>query len=404
MREKPIMGTRLVPSIENVEGCYKYGGRWDRIEKICYEQSVPEHFPRDEYFGCTAPIKGISVCWGASPLRNHVKFVDHILSATGDIVHSESFKLNSTSETGKYEAVRDYFYIRESGNKKLFERKKFVCINPGGRIVDCNSKDAIFTNKGKNITAIAHSMRRYRKHIPLGNVKPQEYKPMDLEYKKGRQMEVIHLTDDLPVLMRKDRDEKNDRDYFPADRRESLYPPLDKMEVPSIESIRHCFNNGGYWDGIWNVCIRGNCVGPHKGVECHFSAYETEDVKYDPDTREEEWDDRYEPSVYCKIVGGKKPDKDFWDENRLIWDSSYDGYFSDYWRPSDFDGYRFPDDDATAEKAAKEVAIEMMDNVVDGRDNCFTPEGRKVKHTNPRAVCAPREKVLKVYSKKQLKT
>ena len=403
IKEKPKIGTRLVPSIENIEGCYKHGGKWDHVDKICYETHIPEHFPRDEgYDGCTAPIKGISVCWGSRP-RDKIVFFDHILSVTGDIVHSKSIRLDYVS-SGQPDAINEYSDIKNSGNKKLSEKKNFICINPMGKIINCSNPNTIFTNKGKNITAITHNLRRYLKQKPLSNIRPRMYTPMDLEYKKGHQMEIVHISDDLPVLMRKDRDKNNDKDYFPADTKKSLHPPLNEMEVPSIESIRHCFDNGGYWNGFWHVCIRDGCVGPHKGVECHFTATETEDVRIISGKNEpydEEWDTRFEPNVWCKIAGKQKPDEDFWNEDRLVWDSSYDGYFSDYWDQRDFGGYRYPDDYDTALEAAKSVAIDTMNDIVRGVHVCFTPEGRKVHTSHPRAICAPKEKVLKIYKGKQ---
>jgi hypothetical protein len=54
-RNKPLMGTKLVPSIENIEGCYKWGGKWDHKKKFCYKE--------DRKGGCTAPYNGTEYCW-----------------------------------------------------------------------------------------------------------------------------------------------------------------------------------------------------------------------------------------------------------------------------------------------------------------------------------------------------
>jgi hypothetical protein len=58
MKHKPLMGTKLVPNIRNIEGCFKYGGQWDREHKLCIAHESEEG-------GCTAPINGAMVCWEA---------------------------------------------------------------------------------------------------------------------------------------------------------------------------------------------------------------------------------------------------------------------------------------------------------------------------------------------------
>jgi hypothetical protein len=398
-RNKPLMGTQLVPSIENIEGCHKWGGRWDRDGDICFENMVPSHFKtRNEgYMGCTAPIKGISVCWGSRDMER-IKFYDHILAVTGELVHSHSDKWERIHPNVLDEAEREYKFIKDAGYS---EHTPQVCINPLGKITGCEQPNAIFTNNGKNITAITHSLRGLRKQRPLANIIPRQYEPTNKEYTKGDQMEIEELSSDLPVLMRRFRDKRNDKDYFPADKQKSNYPPLDEMEVPSIESIKHCFEHGGYWNGWWNVCVRRRTVGPHRGVQCHFGSHETDDMRINEDN-EEEWDTRFEPFVWCKIVGREKADEDFWDEDRLIWDTDQDGWFNDYWSRPDFDGYSFPDNEEESDKVAKSTAIDYMHSVKNtDYETCYTPEGRKVKNTNPRAICAPREKVLKIYGGKK---
>jgi len=52
-RNKPVVGTKLIPSIENIEGCYKYNGIWDNKYGVCVDKNNR----------MLAPIKGALISW-----------------------------------------------------------------------------------------------------------------------------------------------------------------------------------------------------------------------------------------------------------------------------------------------------------------------------------------------------
>lgn len=58
----PMIGTSLVPNVVNKLGCNHVHGKWNKDYDVCIQE---ENNNRKEEVrsGCTAPIKGVIVCW-----------------------------------------------------------------------------------------------------------------------------------------------------------------------------------------------------------------------------------------------------------------------------------------------------------------------------------------------------
>jgi hypothetical protein len=56
----PYLGRGRVPSIENIEGCKKVGGKWNHGYGVCV---MADSCDRESCWGYTAPIKGAVASW-----------------------------------------------------------------------------------------------------------------------------------------------------------------------------------------------------------------------------------------------------------------------------------------------------------------------------------------------------
>ena len=152
------MGTRLVPSIENIEGCFKYGGKWDKKHKLCREN------------GCTAPIKGIRFCWTA------VEREDPFSMEEGRYVYEpivEASTFNNECDPNIFdssEASDEWFgdwpadendACMDAQNLALQMAKDcmrgrekfwgFKCFTPRGRKIGCDQHNAVLADNAKQV-------------------------------------------------------------------------------------------------------------------------------------------------------------------------------------------------------------------------------------------------------------
>jgi hypothetical protein len=57
-----MIGTSLVPNVTNKLGCNHVHGKWNKEYDVCIQDE--NNNPKEEVrSGCTAPIKGVIVCW-----------------------------------------------------------------------------------------------------------------------------------------------------------------------------------------------------------------------------------------------------------------------------------------------------------------------------------------------------
>lgn len=407
-RNKPIMGTRLVPSIENIEGCYKYGGRWDRRENICYEGPISpiDGMASLHYLGCMAPIKGVNLCWGAKEIaeEKYRPYIDFVLNKTGDVIHTRFLPEDADP---KIHAKDMYSWAKESDMRvlPLYEESR-ICCNPRGRKIGCDEPNAIITNNGENIPAIAHNYRN-----KFGNRVISDLLPVKRKYiEKKKDVTVgtgFGYLGKIPAL----RSQKDSDLYFSMYDKTAGIPTRQinlkkefvtvrpKRElVPNVETPAGCFAWGGMWDKRDEICLdkKGWGTAPIKGVECGWGAMETECPTYDPETREEDWVSCYEPYVTCEMLD--ENGEPMRDERFFVHDTMGTGYFDNS------DGYQEDYDEAYDE--AKTHGIEIAKDIQIGSGphwniNYYTPWGEPCDSDHPYAVAAQdKEDVVEIYKRK----
>ena len=142
------MGTRLVPSIENIEGCYKYGGEWDADFNVCWDH-------KDSDYGETAPIKGI-------------RFGYQKYDESGGQWPSVWAMIDSTHDEIYYDDELGYGIdpltlvgdILSDINEDRHAPRFWHCFTPRGRPISCNAPNAVFGPERKG-RLIAESFRRH---------------------------------------------------------------------------------------------------------------------------------------------------------------------------------------------------------------------------------------------------
>lgn len=410
-REKPKIGTTLVPSIENIEGCHRYGGVWNRTEAICHEKQ-----PLPGYDGCFAPVKGVNVCYVKSADNNYIySKMDHVLAATGDVVHSKRVKydLMDAASISVESKARDEYYRILGG--RFWEKP--ICCSPRGKIISCNSPNAIMTNNGDNITAISHSYRN-----KFGDKTIADMMPVKRGYDPEPVLDKKHDTkfssiEGIPAL-------EKDGKYFRMVSRvkpEISRLPLKNLEekaidralvnkkgnkVPNIETVKDCFSYGGYWDKKNSVCMQSNwCTAPVKGVSCCWGAYEADCDKYDEETGdylpEFEESPCYEPVVTCQVA----VDHDGPRGDSLVYDTSYNGgeVFRDDSRNAYSGGMEYPDNEEEAMDAAKSHAMDVVTSIRDGGASYwgdldyYNPLGEPADDDDPFAIALDDPKKARFY-------
>lgn len=161
MKHKPILGTKLVPNIRNIEGCFKYGGKWDREHKLCIAHE-------NEDGGCTAPINGAMVCWEAVDYdEGHWGSRANILPWRHDYddscydddfmtLHDEVYE----SQASSLEEARS---IALSTAKDMMEgniESGLFCCNLKGKVASCDEPDVVIDN---NCNKVAETYREILK-------------------------------------------------------------------------------------------------------------------------------------------------------------------------------------------------------------------------------------------------
>lgn len=194
-RNKPKMGTRLVPSIENLEGCYEWGGKWDPKNKICWR----EH----EEGGCIAPYKGVEYCWGVYPFEQNIEDPD------GNWMTIEKFypecygRIAGSDEEGTFfepfgsdgrygdnpwdmelETKEDGMdWARDEAFSKFAETRNGPCYNPRGKPVRCSEPNAVACPDPKMV-ADYFQKRHFREMRLTDRGTLFDYKPPNRYYDK----------------------------------------------------------------------------------------------------------------------------------------------------------------------------------------------------------------------------
>ena len=177
-REKPMMGTKLVPSIENMEGCYKWGGKWDRKNRLCIGG-----------YDCTAPIKGLEVCWRAFETEipegdadgNEVWVQKFEPCVTATIYNSDIYIHDSMEgiddfewyddEDEAYQEAKSFAMSLASDIKDLDRTGSYLdykCFTPRGRQISCDEPNAVAAHDPSDV------IRAFRKEKPLLNDEEEE--------------------------------------------------------------------------------------------------------------------------------------------------------------------------------------------------------------------------------------
>lgn len=152
-KNKPKMGTRLVPSIENLEGCHNWGGKWSRKDRFCYREN-------DDGSGCTAPHKGIEFCWDALE-RDHQdpesdeRVTGYKPEIIGRIHGSDKYGIVDGSFFDSWNMYTDYpdedaetrteaiDIAKEWAFEEFWKVRNGPCFNPRGKRIDCEQPNAI---------------------------------------------------------------------------------------------------------------------------------------------------------------------------------------------------------------------------------------------------------------------
>jgi hypothetical protein len=387
------MGTPLVPSIENIEGCHLHGGEWDKKQEICYEKHPV--ILGEFYTKCTAPIKGVHLCRGMrtyypsrgiGPEGNRINFIDKILAKTMDVVDSHRWFDESDASTRRtmdtlYQVIKDGTAVK--------------CVNPRGKTVGCDQPNAIYAKDGSIITNIAHSYRNLMKNRPLMDITPMDYPKKyekDFNTKRGPKQMEFATVDNIPAL--KDPDDElyhSSFDHLKSAKQRTLYgeyADYTKLHptglLNSVENAEQCFRWGGVWDKNNEMCWEKDnkyCTAPIKGARCCYGYNETECWKYDEkgNTIEKEC---YEPDVSCQLITGSEYDDYIYN----TWDS---GTFDDSnTYGNKWDGFRHPLEPDDAAEEAKEHLVEVAGDI--GRGNASywgleycMPDGTPVDEAHP---------------------
>lgn len=164
MKHKPLMGTKLVPNIRNIEGCFKYGGIWDREKKVCISHESPTG-------GCTAPINGAQICWSADDYgEGHFGSRTEIMPWASEEFYKNSEPWNIHDETYQSEesAAEEAKNVALDCAQDLMEDnlEKWVfhlrCFNLKGRSVSCDEENAVLDVKGKNVAKAYRDLLKMR--------------------------------------------------------------------------------------------------------------------------------------------------------------------------------------------------------------------------------------------------
>jgi len=147
-KSKPIMGTKLVQSIENLEGCFEWGGKWDAKDEVCIKE--------DESGGCTAPYRGVEFCWDVVDFEDHIENFSgrmtrvelHKPEAWGSIVHGNEFWSTDDGSDSSYyndfdSRTEAMDVAKEWALEKRWETCSGPCYNPRGKQIDCDKPNAV---------------------------------------------------------------------------------------------------------------------------------------------------------------------------------------------------------------------------------------------------------------------
>jgi len=192
-KEKPKMGTKLIPSIENIEGCYKWGGKWDYKNKFCYRE--------DENGGCTAPYKGIEYCWGVYSYetseydQNDNEYIEekHRPEVWGSIVDADEQGVFYNPFYGGYYEDNPWELDHDTKEDAMATAKEEAitgfttgrfgpCFNMRGKLVDCKNPDAIACSDPDVIIDYFQS-RMFREKPLIERKKPHKLSRYDTFYK-----------------------------------------------------------------------------------------------------------------------------------------------------------------------------------------------------------------------------
>ena len=163
------MGTKLVPSIENIEGCFKWGGKWDKKDKICFKEE------KGQLWGCTAPLKGIEYWWNVNEFDYDDDHLVYEADLIGNIAGTCSDPFYSSRESGElselydtpeeaYEEAKDEAIYRIWDLKTDIEADKVSCFTPRGRPISCEKPNAV---AGPDDKTVMRAFRSFYREKPL---------------------------------------------------------------------------------------------------------------------------------------------------------------------------------------------------------------------------------------------
>ena len=193
------MGTKLVPSIENIEGCQKWGGKWDHKNEFCYKEE-------NDGSGCTAPYKGINFCWGETEYEDRLEDYN-----TGKMSWVE---LHRPDVSGYLSFTDDYFYDSNEGSyrspdedydtrteamdhakqwafQEFADHRHGPCYTPRGKPIDCDKTNAVSCPDPKFIVN-SYQKYFYREKPLYDDMFSETYisKPKETRYKHTNQIRI----------------------------------------------------------------------------------------------------------------------------------------------------------------------------------------------------------------------
>lgn len=164
---KPMMGTVLVPSIENLEGCYKYGGQWNKKYEVCIDKNNR----------MLVPIKGALISWKQEHDPHH-SFTVKVLRLR-DL--KEFYKKNFVDEHSSKTTAMSIASAFLNDKADVLRLYGLGCYDyKTGKAVSCKHNSAVI---GPN--PLSWDARHTRYEIPRIFIDPKSRKlPVDVDEKK----------------------------------------------------------------------------------------------------------------------------------------------------------------------------------------------------------------------------
>jgi len=187
-KDKPTMGTKLVPSIETIHACYKVKGKWDKYTGLCWKE-------KEDHEGWAHPFKGVifsyELNFDDTDPQNEYLSGDYMveIAKTKDIIYTDSTdRFDTVMET--YDEImselRDILEEQDEKRGKKYTRF-WRCFDIRGLPKSCDEPGVVFAPVYKG-DEIAESYSRYLKEKKIietksskkrkkGLLRPPEFKP-----------------------------------------------------------------------------------------------------------------------------------------------------------------------------------------------------------------------------------